>query len=99
MKVRYRELALSDLDRIFSYLDERSASGARHVIAAVHAAINDIALNPLSARVTSDPTIRVKIVRRYGYKIFYSVDAENVEILHVRHGARRAWLAETVDKD
>jgi toxin ParE1/3/4 len=98
MKVRYRELALSDLDRIFHYLDERSVSGARHVIAAVHAAIDDIALNPLSARATSDPTVRVKIVRRYGYKIFYNVDAESVEILHVRHGSRRAWPAETIDR-
>ena len=62
MKVHYRELALSDLDRIFSYLDERNVSGARRVIAAIHAAIDDIALNPLSARLTSDPTVRVKIV-------------------------------------
>src|SRR5215510_14567276 len=97
MRVRYRELALSDLDCIFCYLDERSVSGARHVIAAIHAAIDDIALNPLSARVTSDPAVRVKIVRRYGYKIFYSVDAEGVEILHIRHGARRAWPADAVD--
>jgi plasmid stabilization system protein ParE len=28
MKVRWRELALSDLDRIFRYLDERSPAGA-----------------------------------------------------------------------
>jgi toxin ParE1/3/4 len=95
MRIHYRELALSDLDRIFRYLDERSVSGARHVIAAIRAAI---ALNPLSARVTSDPTVRVKIVRRYGYKIFYSVDAENVEILHIRHGSRRAWPAETINR-
>ncbi len=99
MKVHYRELALSDLDRVFHYLGERNVSGARRVIAAIHAAIDDIALNPLSARVTSDSTVRVKIVRRYGYKIFYSVDAEGVEILHVRHGARRAWPAEAIDRD
>jgi plasmid stabilization system protein ParE len=99
MKVRYRELALSDLNRIFRYLDERSVSGTRHVIASIHAAIDDIALNPLSARVTSDPTVRIKIVRRYGYKIFYSVDTEGVEILHVRHGSRRAWPAEAIDRD
>ena len=99
MRVRYRELALSDLDRIFRYLDERSVSGAQNVISAIHVAIDDIALNPLTARVTSDPTVRVKIVRRYGYKIFYSVDAEGVEILRIRHGARRAWPADAVDKD
>jgi hypothetical protein len=31
-----------------------------------HVAIDDIALNPLTARVTSDPTVRLKIIRRYG---------------------------------
>jgi len=97
MKVRYRELALSDLDHIFRYLDERSPTGAWHVIDAVHSAIDDIANNPLSARATSDPTVRVKVVRRYGYEVFYSVNAGNVEILHVRHGARRTWSP--VDKD
>jgi toxin ParE1/3/4 len=97
MKVRYRELALSDLDRIFGYLDQRSPAGARHVIDAIHSAIDDIANGPLSARATSDPTVRVKVVRRYGYKIFYSVNAGTVEILHVRHGARRTWSP--VDKD
>jgi toxin ParE1/3/4 len=95
MKVRYRELALSDLDRIFRYLDQRSPAGARHVIDAIHSAIDDIAHDPLSARVTSDPTVRVKVVRRYGYKVFYSVETDVVEILHVRHGARRTW---SVDK-
>jgi toxin ParE1/3/4 len=94
MRVRYRELALSDLDHIFRYLDERNPAGARKVIDAIHAAIGDVAQNPLSARRTSDPTVRVKVVSRYGYKIFYSVEADAIEILHVRHGARRPWPAE-----
>jgi plasmid stabilization system protein ParE len=91
MKLRYRELALSDLDRIFHYLDQRSPAGARNVINAIHSAIDDVAHDPLGARGTSDPTVRVKVVRRYGYKVFYSVKGDAVEILHVRHGARRTW--------
>jgi toxin ParE1/3/4 len=91
VKVRYRELALSDLDRIFRYLDERSPAGARKVIVAIRAAIDDAARNPLGARRTSDPAVRLKVVSRYGYKIFYSVEADAIEILHVRHGARRPW--------
>jgi plasmid stabilization system protein ParE len=94
MRVRYRELALSDLDRIFRYLDERNPAGARNVIDAIHAAVGDIAQNPLGARQTSDPTVRVKVVGRYGYKIFFSVNPDAIEILHVRHGARRPWPAE-----
>src|SRR5262245_45632503 len=94
MRVRYRELALSDLDHIFRYLDERSPAGARKLIDAIHAAIEDVAQNPLSTRRTSDATVRVKIVNRYGYKIFYSVEPDAIEILHVRHGARRPWSVE-----
>lgn len=71
MRVRYRELALSDIDHIFHYLDEHSPAGARKVIDAIRAAINDVAENPLGSRRTSDPTVRVKVVKRYGYKIFY----------------------------
>jgi len=94
MRVRYRELALSDLDNIFRYLDERSPAGARNVMDAIHAVVGDIAQNPLGARRTSDPTVRVKVVARYGYKILYSVEADAIEILHVRLGARRPWPAE-----
>jgi plasmid stabilization system protein ParE len=43
---------------------------------------------------TSDPTIGVKIVGRFHYKIFYSVGADEIEILHVRHGARRPWVTD-----
>ncbi len=89
MRVVYRELALADLEQIFRYLEERSPVGAHSVTSAIYAAIADIAESPESARRTSDPTVRIKVVGRYGYKIFYSVGAEAIEVLHVRHGARR----------
>jgi plasmid stabilization system protein ParE len=94
MRVRYRELALSDLDRIFRFLDERNPVAARKVAAAIRTAIDDVAQRPLSARGTSDPSVRVKVVGRYGYKIFYCVGTDAIEILHVRHGARRPWSTE-----
>jgi plasmid stabilization system protein ParE len=56
MRVRYRQLALIDLTEIYLYLNKRSPSGANSVLTAIHAAIEDIANNPLSARKTS-PTI------------------------------------------
>jgi plasmid stabilization system protein ParE len=84
MRVRYRERALADLEDIFRFLDERSPVGARKVIEAIHGAIMSAAEHPLSARETSDPAIRVKIVGRFHYKIFYGVGADEIEILHVR---------------
>jgi toxin ParE1/3/4 len=94
MKVHYRDRALADLEAIFQYIDMRSPSGARHVIDAIHAAITAIAEHPLSAERTSHVGIHVKIVRRYRYKIFYRVGDGQIEILHVRHGARRPWSRE-----
>jgi plasmid stabilization system protein ParE len=94
MRVRYRERALRDLEDIFQYLNDRSPAGAHNVIEAIYAAVNSVADHPLSTQQTSDPAIRVKIVGRYGYKIFYSATADTIEILHVRHGTRRPWSPE-----
>lgn len=92
MKVRYRQLALADLESIFQFLNERSSIGAHNVLAAIHDAISEIALNPLASPRTSDLEIRVKILGRYRYKIFYSVEADAIEIIHIRHAARRPWI-------
>jgi toxin ParE1/3/4 len=94
MIVRYRQQALTDLDEIFNYLNSRSPRGARNVLTAISAAIDDIAQNPLAARQTSDPIVRVKVVRRYLYKVFYTPNADEIEILHIRRGARRPWARE-----
>ena len=92
MKVRYRALALADLESIFQYLNERSPTGAQHVLHALHDAIDDISAHPFAAPKTSDPTVRVKILGRYRYKIFYSVADDTIEIIHIRHAARRPWI-------
>jgi toxin ParE1/3/4 len=91
MKVHYRARALSDLEEIFQYINKRSPGGARNVIDAIHDAIAYIAEYPLAAERTSYSGIHVKVVRQYRYKIFYRAGADHVEILHVRHGARRPW--------
>jgi len=94
MKIRYRAQALSDIDEIFQYIQERSPTGAQSVLRAIYAGIHLVGVSPLACERTNDPSIRVKIVRRYSYKIFFSIaDDESVEILHVRHTSRRPWQA------
>ena len=62
---------------------------------AIYAAIHLIAEQPYAYRRTDDPEIRVAILRRYYYKIYYSILDENtVEIVHVRHASRRSWEPE-----
>lgn len=92
MKVRFRARAIGDLEEILLYLEPRSPFAARNVLRAIHAAIDEIVLFPYATEKTSDPAIRVKILGRYRYKIFYRVtDQDTVDILHVRHAARRPW--------
>ena len=91
MRLQYRAQALADIDAIHQYLEERSPSGARNVLRAIYASIQLIAEHPLSYQRTDDPDIRVHVVQRYRYKIFYSVAGDVVEIIHVRHTSRRPW--------
>jgi plasmid stabilization system protein ParE len=94
VKLRYRAQALADIAAIHQYLEERSPSGARNVLRAVYASVALIAEHPLAYQRTDDPHIRVHVVRRYRYRIFYSVADDTVEIIHVRHTSRRPWTGE-----
>ena len=93
MKVRYTPAAFSDRERIFEYLRERSASGARNVAASIREAVAQLENHPHSGYRTNDPDVRVIFVVRYPYKIFYRV-RDVVEILHIRHTSRRAWKSD-----
>jgi toxin ParE1/3/4 len=94
VRVRYTPRALGDIDQIYKYLDKRSASGALSVLLAIYAGVQFVAERPAAAERTDDPNVRVKVVRRYRYKIFYRLAGESVEILHVRHSSRRPWKGE-----
>ena len=93
MIVRYRRQALADIDEIHSYLRERSPQGAQNVLRAIYAAVQLIAEQPYSSPATDIPDVRVKVLTRYRFKVFYTVvNDDAVEIIHVRHTSRRPWL-------
>jgi toxin ParE1/3/4 len=94
MKVRLRSRAVIDLDEIHQYIAERNPHAAHKVVSAISDAIAQIAKSPLSASRTSDPGTYVKIVQKYPYKIYYEVGIDRIDILHVRHAARRPWVPE-----
>ena len=91
MRVRYTPRARRDIGQIYAYLNKRSPSGAFNVLAAIYAGVRFIAHRPEASERTDDANVRVKVVRRYRYKIFYCVTADIVEILHIRHTSRRPW--------
>lgn len=91
MRVRYTPRAFADREQIFDYLRERSPGGARNVTASIRVAVTQLSEQPYSGYATDDPAVRVKFIGRYPYKIFYRVRIETVEIIHIRHTARRPW--------
>jgi plasmid stabilization system protein ParE len=94
MKVRITPRARADIDDIRRYLQKRSPSGARNVLRSIYSAIEFIGENPRAAEETDEPGVRVKVVVEYPYKVFYSISADALEVLHVRHSARRPWEGE-----
>jgi toxin ParE1/3/4 len=88
MKVRYSPQARNDLHDIFHYLNQRSPAGAANVMRAIYASIEFLVENPMASQETDLPTIRVKIVRRYKFKIFYKLDRDMIDLIHIRHAAR-----------
>jgi plasmid stabilization system protein ParE len=97
MRLRYSPRAARDLDSIFQYLSERSPRGAANVMAAIFAATEFIRRHPEAApKVPRIPGIRGVIAPRYPFKVFYRVLPEQdvIEIVHVRHSARRPWQGE-----
>jgi toxin ParE1/3/4 len=90
-EVRYSPRAAADLASIYEYLNRHSASGALRVMAAIYAAVEFARRHPQAAERTPIPGVRVKLVQRYRFKVFYRfIEGDNLlEIVHVRHTSRR----------
>ena len=91
MIVRFTRRALGDLSRILDYLDERSPRGALNVKLAIRRVIEAIGDNPGVGRPTGHGETRGIPVGRYPYLIYWTVESDEVRVVHIRHGARRPW--------
>jgi toxin ParE1/3/4 len=93
MIVRFTPRAEADLVKIQTYLLRRSPKGAGAVAAGLRRTIEMIASHPRSGASMRSPHLFVKITPNYPYKIFYRVSEGSIDILHIRHSARRPWIA------
>lgn len=92
MKVNWTSEALDDLAGIANYLALHYPSTAPAVESRLRAVVARIARWPESAQPSAGRTgVRVAVVGRYPYKIFYRLTRDAVEILHVHHVARQPW--------
>jgi len=91
MRIRYAPRAIRDLADIASYYrshaDENVAAAVGRRIEHV---IGIVARQPeMTPRLHQRTNVRVALVLRYPYKIFYRLRGDTVEILHIRHTSRR----------
>ena len=90
MKVRYTETALVEINEIFAYISAQNPQAAERVVARVERTINNLRDFPEMAQETREPGARRIPAGRYPYLVYYTVEADEIVILHVRHGARLA---------
>ena len=88
MKTRYTETALLEIEGAVSYLLERSPSGAATFADLIDAAVARLLDHPYSAEETEIQGVRRVYIRRFRYSMFYTVDEDEIVILHLRHAAR-----------
>lgn len=91
MILRITSRAEGDIAAILSYIMERSPLGASRVGASIRQGLDFIAAHPTGGQRVR-PSVRVKILTDYPYKIFYRLNGEFIEIVHVRHTSRRQWF-------
>ncbi len=94
MRVRYTQRARSDLESILQYIDERSPQGARSVKRAIQKTIELIGEFPEGGRRAGEQETRVLPAGRYPYLVYWSIEAGEVWVVHIRHARRRPWMGE-----
>ena len=93
MRIVYSPRAIRDLEHIAAYYRTVAGSNIAAAISErIEQVINRIARQPHTApRVVERRGVHAVLVLRYPYKIFYRMRDDVVEILHIRHTARRTW--------
>ena len=92
MKVVYTDAALRDFNDITVWLKANYPGLGKSVERRLRLVVAHIVRWPESMRGSAHrPGVRVALLGRYPYKIFYRVRGDAVEILHVHHAARAPW--------
>jgi toxin ParE1/3/4 len=91
MKLRFSRQARADLRGIRSYIAERDPAAANRVMARLGEVLAKVALNPNIGRRSDRENLHVFSVRTYPYRIYYTIQSDEVRIAHIRHTARQEW--------
>jgi toxin ParE1/3/4 len=94
MTVRYTRRAQLDLARILDTIAKESPQGARNVMQALERAIRTIERFPHCGYRAGHENALGLAVTPYPYIIYWIVDGNDAQIVHIRHAARRVWKEE-----
>ena len=90
MKLVLTSLAAAELEEILTFLRAQSPRGAANVEARFEKVFRMISEHPFgSQQVEKRPGVRRAPLVDYPYVIYYRVGDNRVEVLRIRHGARR----------
>ncbi len=89
MKVRITRPALEDLDRIHAYISKDNPAAASRVVTRLIDRAMALANTPYQGREVDEPNVRVIVVPRFRYFIFYTIDDDEIHITHFRYTSRR----------
>lgn len=89
LPVRYAPAALAEIDGIYDYIARDNPSAAAKVLSEIRDAILLLSAFPEKARKMRRRGMFALPLSRYPYIVFFRVSRDEIEILHVRHGARR----------
>jgi len=89
MKVRYTATALAEIEEIFAWIVEENPAAAVRVAAAIERTVAWIADHPVAAPLVFETDVRAKMVGRYQYRVFYSMEGSELIIRNVRSTRRR----------
>jgi plasmid stabilization system protein ParE len=80
--------AMADLERHFAFLDEKNPDAASRAVRTITSAAGSLTVSPQRGVASADPSQRKLRVffGKYGYVLYYRIEADRVFILRVHHG-------------
>jgi toxin ParE1/3/4 len=89
VNVRYTRRALVQIDKVISYVEERSPRGAAHIRDRIATLVTLLQEHPHAGRTTTRPNVRRVFAQPYPYLMDYRVVGDEIVILRFRHTSRR----------
>ncbi|KAB2943617.1 MAG: type II toxin-antitoxin system RelE/ParE family toxin [Hyphomicrobium sp.] len=85
MTLRYSARARTQIDYIFGWLSERNVGAAHDVVSAIAGVLKAVSKWPEMGKATEEGDVRVVIVPRYLFRIFYRVEGDTIFVIRVLH--------------